>query len=112
MARLTTRAWSISAGQKQISLMLVGLRLLLLSTYFTVLEAPLGIRPVRRIQTIAPVSITQSPSGQTVVDFGQNLVGRLVIKGARPCLYDHTTPRRSARNGAAWHAPAALCQGD
>jgi alpha-L-rhamnosidase len=34
---------------------------------------------VRRIQKIAPVSITQSPSEKTIVDFGQNLVGRLSI---------------------------------
>ena len=31
--------------------------------------------PVRRIETIAPVAITTSPSGRTIVDFGQNLVG-------------------------------------
>jgi len=43
------------------------------------LEAPLG-PPVRRIETVAPVSITKSPSGKTLVDFGQNLVGRILIK--------------------------------
>ena len=42
------------------------------------LEAPLG-PPMRRTQKVAPVSITQSPSGKTLVDFGQNLVGRLAI---------------------------------
>ncbi len=35
---------------------------------------------VRRIEQIAPVSITQSPSGKTLVDFGQNLVGWLRIR--------------------------------
>jgi len=40
------------------------------------LEAPLG-PPVRRTETIKPVSITYSPAGKTIVDFGQNLVGRL-----------------------------------
>ncbi len=40
------------------------------------LEAPLG-PPVRRIEQIRPVAITMSPSGRTIVDFGQNLVGRL-----------------------------------
>ena len=45
----------------------------------TVLEAPLG-PPVRRIESIAPVAISQSPSGKTLVDFGQNLVGRLSIR--------------------------------
>lgn len=43
------------------------------------LEAPIG-PPMRRIETIPPVSITQSPSGKTLVDFGQNLVGRLSIR--------------------------------
>jgi alpha-L-rhamnosidase len=40
------------------------------------LFAPSG-PPVRRIEQIAPVSISTSPSGRTIVDFGQNLVGRL-----------------------------------
>ncbi len=43
------------------------------------LEAPLG-PPVRRIEQVAPVSIHESPSGKTIIDFGQNLVGRLAIK--------------------------------
>src|SRR5262249_52046586 len=38
--------------------------------------APSG-PPVRRIELVAPVAITSSPSGRTIVDFGQNLVGRL-----------------------------------
>jgi len=42
------------------------------------LVAPSG-PPVRRIEEIAPVAITTSPAGQTIVDFGQNLVGRLRI---------------------------------
>jgi alpha-L-rhamnosidase len=42
------------------------------------LVAPTG-PPVRRIETVAPVAIRQSPSGRTLVDFGQNLVGRLRI---------------------------------
>jgi len=40
------------------------------------LVAPFG-PPVRRTELIAPVAITTSPSGRTIVDFGQNLVGRL-----------------------------------
>jgi alpha-L-rhamnosidase len=43
------------------------------------LAASLG-PPVRRIETLDPVSITQSPAGKTLVDFGQNLVGRLSIR--------------------------------
>jgi alpha-L-rhamnosidase len=43
------------------------------------LEAPIS-PPVRRIQSVTPVSITKSPSEKTILDFGQNLVGRLSIK--------------------------------
>jgi alpha-L-rhamnosidase len=57
------------------------------------LEAPLG-PPVRRIEEVAPVSIIQSPSGKTIVDFGQNLVGRLRIKVNGPA--GHTVTLRHA----------------
>ena len=43
------------------------------------LFAPVG-PPVRRIQEVSPVSITVSPAGHTILDFGQNLVGRLRLK--------------------------------
>lgn len=36
--------------------------------------------PVRRIETIQPVAVLKSPSGKTILDFGQNLVGRLRIR--------------------------------
>ena len=42
----------------------------------TTLAAPLG-PPVRRTEEIAPIAISQSPAGHVLVDFGQNLVGRL-----------------------------------
>jgi len=42
------------------------------------LVAPTG-PPVRRTELVAPIAITTSPSGHTIVDFGQNLVGRLRI---------------------------------
>jgi alpha-L-rhamnosidase len=45
---------------------------------FNTLVAPVG-PPVRRIELVSPVSILQSRSGKTLVDFGQNLVGRLRI---------------------------------
>ncbi len=41
-----------------------------------ILVAPTG-PPVRRTELVAPVAITTSASGHTIVDFGQNLVGRL-----------------------------------
>jgi alpha-L-rhamnosidase len=43
---------------------------------FSTLVAPAG-PPVRRIELVAPVAITTSPTGRTIIDFGQNLVGRL-----------------------------------
>ena len=43
------------------------------------LVAPTG-PPVRRTQTLAARSVTTSPSGETLVDFGQNLVGRLRVR--------------------------------
>ncbi|WP_456285349.1 glycoside hydrolase family 78 protein [Microbacterium sp. JZ70] len=41
--------------------------------------APALLPPSRRHETLAPVSIGTAPSGETVVDFGQNLVGRARI---------------------------------
>lgn len=40
--------------------------------------------PVRRTELIAPVAVLTSPSGRTIFDFGQNLVGRLrlTVQGA------------------------------
>lgn len=57
------------------------------------LEAPLSA-PVRRIETVAPVSVLQSPSGKTIIDFGQNLVGRLSIRVQGPA--GHTITLRHA----------------
>ncbi|MEP6894457.1 MAG: glycoside hydrolase family 78 protein, partial [Chloroflexota bacterium] len=84
------------------------------------LEAPLG-PPVRRIEKIAPVSMIQSPSGKTILDFGQNLVGRLSISakgsaghtitlrhaevlengelGTRPLRFAEATDRYTLRGG-------------
>jgi alpha-L-rhamnosidase len=36
--------------------------------------------PVRRTEEVAPVAIATSPSGKTIVDFGQNLVGRIRLR--------------------------------
>ncbi len=40
------------------------------------LVAPLG-PPMRRIELVAPTQILTSPSGKTILDFGQNVVGKL-----------------------------------
>jgi alpha-L-rhamnosidase len=50
---------------------------------YNTLVAPPG-PPVRRIDLIAPVEILKSPSGHTLLDFGQNLVGRLRLKVQGP----------------------------
>ncbi|KAH7417634.1 glycoside hydrolase family 78 protein [Cadophora sp. MPI-SDFR-AT-0126] len=50
-----------------------------------ILAAP-EIPPVRCIEDISPVSISKSPSGKVIVDFGQNLVGwvRVNLKSFGP----------------------------
>ena len=45
----------------------------------TELIAPAG-PPVRRIEEIKPVKILETPEGDTVVDMGQNMVGRIRLK--------------------------------
>lgn len=47
------------------------------------LVSPTG-PPVRCTEKLAPVKVFTTPSGKTVVDFGQNLVGRLRIKPRGP----------------------------
>lgn len=56
---------------------------------FTKLVAPVG-PPARRTQIVAPVSILRSPSGCTLVDFGQNLVGRLRLAVRGPAGHSIT----------------------
>ena len=41
---------------------------------------PAAVPPVRAVQKVVPVSIGCAPSGETLVDFGQNLVGRVRIR--------------------------------
>ncbi|WP_217562286.1 family 78 glycoside hydrolase catalytic domain, partial [Streptomyces sp. GbtcB6] len=53
------------------------------------LVAPTG-PPVRRVQTVAPVAVLTTPSGRTVLDFGQNLVGRLRIRVSGPAGHEVT----------------------
>lgn len=40
---------------------------------------PRTAEPIRRTEGLAPVTVTTSPSGRTVVDFGQNIAGRLRV---------------------------------
>ncbi|MEV5532833.1 glycoside hydrolase family 78 protein [Streptomyces prunicolor] len=53
------------------------------------LVAPTG-PPVRSIQTVAPVAVITTPSGKTILDFGQNLVGRLRIHVEGPAGHEVT----------------------
>ncbi|WP_421355070.1 family 78 glycoside hydrolase catalytic domain [Microbacterium phosphatis] len=46
------------------------------------LVAPDG-PPVRRVETLTPVETIATPSGRTILDFGQNLVGRLRVRVPR-----------------------------
>ncbi|CZT13008.1 related to alfa-L-rhamnosidase [Rhynchosporium agropyri] len=59
----------------------------------TKLQAPEG-PPVRKVETVKPKSIFESPSGKTVVDFGQNLVGWLRVQVSGPSdhkiVFTHT----------------------
>lgn len=74
------------------------------------LEAPLG-PPVRCIEKVAPVSVRQSPVGKTIVDFGQNLVGRLSIKVKGPA--GHTVTLRHAEvleNGELYTRPLRFAE--
>ncbi|MCI3274237.1 glycoside hydrolase family 78 protein [Streptomyces cylindrosporus] len=57
------------------------------------LVAPTG-PPVRRTQALTPVDVITTPSGRTVLDFGQNLVGRLRIRVSGPA--GHTVTLRHA----------------
>ena len=52
---------------------------------FATLVAPEG-PPVRRLMTLPAVDLITSPTGKSLVDFGQNLVGwvRLTLNGAAP----------------------------
>ncbi|GAA2215952.1 glycoside hydrolase family 78 protein [Nonomuraea monospora] len=57
------------------------------------LVAPTG-PPVRRTETLAPKEVLTSPSGKTILDFGQNLAGRLRIRVQGPA--GHTVSLRHA----------------
>ncbi|MEV4564591.1 glycoside hydrolase family 78 protein [Nonomuraea sp. NPDC049419] len=47
------------------------------------LVAPTG-PPVRRVETLRPRQVLTGPSGETILDFGQNLTGRLRIRVQGP----------------------------
>ena len=64
--------------------------------------------PVRAIQTLPVADVLTSPSGGLILDFGQNLVGRLRLRVAAPAgTSHHRAPRRGARRRRARPAAAA-----
>ncbi|GGY97711.1 glycoside hydrolase family 78 protein [Streptomyces poonensis] len=52
----------------------------ILEGFDTAVLFPADSPPVRRTEHVAPVAVTTSPTGRTILDFGQNLVGRLRIR--------------------------------
>jgi alpha-L-rhamnosidase len=57
------------------------------------LVAPAG-PPVRRVETLSPVRTLTGPAGETILDFGQNISGRLRIRVQGPA--GHTVSLRHA----------------
>ncbi|HEY7802743.1 MAG TPA: family 78 glycoside hydrolase catalytic domain, partial [Dehalococcoidia bacterium] len=72
-ARLESHGWSRAAcDDSQWS------RVRMIERDLRTLIAPEG-PPVRRVEELRPAAIMTSPSGKTIVDFGQNFAGRLRI---------------------------------
>ncbi|CAZ83276.1 unnamed protein product [Tuber melanosporum] len=69
--------------------------------------------PVRCTEIVAPVKVFTTPSGKTVVDFGQNLVGRLRIKLCGPSghkvTFTHTEVLEKSGEVATRPLRAAQC---
>ncbi|MEV4068607.1 glycoside hydrolase family 78 protein [Nonomuraea fuscirosea] len=57
------------------------------------LAAPTG-PPIRRTETLRPAAILTGPSGETILDFGQNIAGRLRVRVQGPA--GHTITLRHA----------------
>ncbi|MGW0808561.1 family 78 glycoside hydrolase catalytic domain [Nonomuraea sp. NPDC002799] len=64
------------------------------------LVAPTG-PPVRRVETVRPVATLTGPDGEWILDFGQNLVGRLRIRVEGPAGRTVTLRHAEALEGGA-----------
>jgi alpha-L-rhamnosidase len=73
-ARLERPGWSVPGLTPSNATDWQGVRLL--DRDLGTLVAPSG-PPVRRIEIRKPIAVSTSPTGRTILDFGQNLVGRL-----------------------------------
>jgi alpha-L-rhamnosidase len=78
-ARLERPGWSAPDGRTERSTEEGWQPVVVVGRESSHLVAP-GGPPVRRTQELAPVAIVRSPSGRTIVDFGQNLVGRVRLR--------------------------------
>lgn len=68
--------------------------------------------PVRRVQVIKPVETILTPSGKTIIDFGQNLVGYLRLKKIKgPCGHRITLSHAEVlENGELGTRPLRVCK--
>lgn len=81
-SRLADKTWSMAGSSTR-----PWRPVLTSSVNAAILRAPDG-PPIRRIEEVKPVRILKSPSGKTIVDFGQNLVGWLKIKVNGPAGHE------------------------
>ena len=82
-ARWPTPAWRSRGGRRPDSTTPRGSRCDELASVAATMIAPTG-PPVRRIETLRPIAVDRSPRGTWVVDFGQNISGRvrITVRGA------------------------------
>ena len=89
-------AWSTPAGTRRPTRRAPGRGVRKLDHGMEMLEAQVGPF-VRRHEELATLQVIHTPKGETVYDFGQNLVGWVRLNAHRAGgLDDHPAPRRSA----------------
>lgn len=71
--------------------------------------------PVCRIEAINPVSKIASPSGKTIIDFGQNIVGYVKLSGIRgvkgqKVILSHAEVLENGENGELGTRPLRHCK--
>ena len=79
MAKQMMHAWKKQAGYCRVIMIKIGAVLRLPDFSFDNLIATEN-EPVRKHETFKPVHIFTTPKGEHVIDFGQNLVGWIVLK--------------------------------
>ncbi|KAM5348627.1 hypothetical protein ACJ41O_008451 [Fusarium nematophilum] len=68
--------------------------------------------PVRRIETVKPIELITTPSGKTILDFGQNLVGYVRITSAKAARGHSVTLSHAEvlENGELGIRPLRICK--